>query len=76
MRTASVAADYGVVGPLRPFPRRWTFFIDSDGIIVHIDTEVTPATAGPAIADTLEQLGIPRKPAGAVKPPTVPGSSP
>jgi peroxiredoxin len=68
------AADYGVVGPLRPFPRRWTFFIDSNGIIIHIDTEVTPATAGPAIADTLELLGIPRRPASTVESPTVPNS--
>ena len=71
-----VAADYGVVGLLRRFPRRWTFFIDSKGIIVHIDTEVTPATAGPAIADTLERLGIPRKPAGAPPSPTVPTRDP
>jgi peroxiredoxin len=58
------AAAYGVVGLLRPFPRRWTFTIDSNGIIVHIDKDVTPATAGATIAATLEVLGIPRRHVG------------
>jgi peroxiredoxin Q/BCP len=33
------ARAYGVVGVLRPFPRRWTYYIDANGIIVHIDKD-------------------------------------
>jgi peroxiredoxin Q/BCP len=55
------ARAYGVVGLLRPFPRRWTFYIDADGVIVHIDKDVTPSTAGPQIAESLERLAFPRR---------------
>jgi len=64
------AREYGVVGLLRPFPRRWTFYIDPKGVVVHIDKDVDPATAGGDIADTLERLGFPRRPATPPDPPT------
>ena len=52
------AKAYGVTGFLRPFPRRWTYYIDAAGVIVNIDKDVTPATAGPAIVKMLETLGL------------------
>jgi peroxiredoxin Q/BCP len=55
------ARAYGVVGALRLFPRRWTFYIDAEGTIVHIDTDVTPESAGPQIAETLARLAFPRR---------------
>lgn len=55
------AREYGVVGALRPFPRRWTFYIDKEGVIAYIDKDVEPATAGSQIADTLDRLGFPRR---------------
>jgi peroxiredoxin Q/BCP len=64
----STARAYGVVGALRLFPRRWTFYIDSDGTIVHIDSRVTPETAGSQIAETLARLGFPRRTAASRTP--------
>ncbi len=54
----SVAAAYGVLHE-RGFAKRWTFYIDADGIIVAIDKDVRPATSAEDMAATLEELGIP-----------------
>jgi peroxiredoxin Q/BCP len=54
----SVAEKYGVLMPMG-FPHRWTFYIDADGVIVHIDKNVSPTKAGEQIADTLKQLETP-----------------
>jgi peroxiredoxin Q/BCP len=56
-----VAAEaYGVVALGGLYARRWTFYIDKDGVIRHIDTNVDVATAGQDIARTLEVLDFPR----------------
>ena len=56
-----VASAYGVVTPERQFAQRWTFYIGTDGKILHIEKKVTPATAGQDLAAKLGELGIARK---------------
>lgn len=53
-----VAKAYGVVGALRPWPHRWTFYIGADGNILAIDKDVQTATHGEDIARRLEELGV------------------
>jgi peroxiredoxin Q/BCP len=53
-----VATAYGVVGADRPVARRWTFYIGIDGKILHVETKVSPATAGTDVAAKLTELGI------------------
>jgi len=50
-----IAGAYGALSPFG-FARRWTFYIDESGIIVHIDKNVDPRTAGPDLAANLERL--------------------
>jgi peroxiredoxin Q/BCP len=59
-----VAKAYGVLGLTRPFAKRWTFYIDPEGVIRHVEKGVDPATHGAQVARTLGELGFPR--AGAV----------
>ena len=42
------------------FARRWTYYIDADGIILKIDKETKPATAGADMARIMGELGFPR----------------
>jgi peroxiredoxin Q/BCP len=57
-----LAADaYGVRGVGGLYARRWTFYIDTQGIIRAIDRDVNVATAGQDIARTLAELGFPRR---------------
>jgi len=51
------AEAYGVLHE-KGFAKRWTFYIDKDGILKHIDTEVSPATSGPVVLETLKKLGL------------------
>ena len=44
----------------RGFANRWTYYIDADGIIVKIDRQTKPATAGADLARTMADLGFPR----------------
>ncbi|MEJ2089295.1 MAG: hypothetical protein P8Y69_12665 [Gammaproteobacteria bacterium] len=44
----------------RGYARRWTFYIDAEGIIRKIDREVDPRTAGEALVANLEALNVPR----------------
>lgn len=55
-----VAKRYGVVGALRPWPRRWTFFIGIDGQILAIDKDVRPGNHGEEVARRLAELGVER----------------
>ena len=56
------AADsYGVVALAGLYARRWTFYIDSDGVIREIDKQVEVGTAGQDIARTLARLGFPKR---------------
>ncbi len=55
---ASVAKAYGVLFPNRPLARRVTFYIDQEGIIRAIDTQIQTENAGAEVAETLKELGI------------------
>jgi len=54
----SVAQEFGVLDPARGFARRWTFYIDKEGIIKAIDQKVNAPQAGPDIATKLKELGL------------------
>ena len=56
-----VARAYGVLGLGGLYAKRWTFYIDSAGIVRKIDRDVKPATAGEAVARSLAQLGFPKR---------------
>ena len=58
-----VAGAYGVVGKLRPLPRRWTFYIGPDGKILAIDKKVKSRTHGRDVAARLDELGVAKRPA-------------
>lgn len=55
----SAARAYGVLGEAG-YAARWTFYIDRDGRIAHIDKSVSALSAGTDIAARLEKLGTPR----------------
>ena len=57
----TVSEAYGVLSE-RGFARRWTFYIDPQGIISKIDKEVDPGEAGRQLVANLEALGVPRAP--------------
>lgn len=58
--TGETARAYGVRGFGGLFARRWTFYIDREGMIRHIDKQVNVETAGQDIARRLAELGFPR----------------
>jgi peroxiredoxin Q/BCP len=57
----SVASAYGVIQGSAPVARRWTFYIDKEGIIKEIDREVKPDQAGADVAAKLKSLGLASK---------------
>jgi len=58
-----VAKAYGVSGLGGFFAKRWTFYIDRDGVIRKIDKDVDVGTAGQDIAKQLAELDFgPRDP--------------
>jgi peroxiredoxin Q/BCP len=59
--TKKTAEAYGVVHEGRPVAERWTFYIGPDGKIKAIDKMVNTAEAAKEMADTLEELGVPKK---------------
>ncbi len=54
------AKRFGVIGFGGLYARRWTFYIDGDGILREIDKQVKPETAGQDIVEKLEALGFPK----------------
>ena len=54
-----VCKDFGVLSE-RGYARRWTFYIDKDGLIQHIDKSVNPGSAGPDLTQNLARLGFDR----------------
>jgi len=54
------ARAYGVVSDDHPVPRRWTFYIGTDGRILFIDKLVTADGHGEEVPDRLRALGIAR----------------
>jgi peroxiredoxin Q/BCP len=59
--TAAVARAYGVTALGGLYARRWTFYIDREGVIRHIDRDVAVESAGQDIARRLAELGFPRR---------------
>lgn len=55
-----IATKYGVLGRFG-VANRWTFYIDPNGKILHIDNAVKPATAGPDMIAKLAELKIAKK---------------
>jgi len=53
----SVSRSFGVLSAVG-YAKRWTFYIDKNGIIRDIDRSVRTATAGPDLAKNLERLGF------------------
>ena len=54
----TTAAAYGVLSEAG-YATRWTFYIDRDGKVAHIDKKVNPLTAGEDIVQRLRVLGVP-----------------
>ncbi|MFT5442511.1 MAG: peroxiredoxin Q/BCP [Myxococcota bacterium] len=52
------AKAYGVLGFAGLYANRWTFYIDIEGVIRHIDKDVSTETAGQDIAKQLGVLGF------------------
>lgn len=59
--SGDVADAYGVAGFGGFFAKRWTFYIDREGVIRAIDREVDVDTAGQDIAKRLGELGFPKR---------------
>jgi peroxiredoxin Q/BCP len=55
-----IATKYGVLGP-GGLARRWTFYIGTDGKILHIDNAVKPASSGPDMVAKLAELNIAKR---------------
>lgn len=55
-----VARAYGVTALGGLYARRWTFYIDPDGVIREIDKDVNVGSAGQDIARNLERLRFPK----------------
>ena len=55
------AQAYGVAGFGGLFAKRWTFYVDREGVIRAIDKSVSTSTAGQDIARTLGELGFPKR---------------
>ncbi len=53
-----VAAAFGVLNDSGQYARRWTFYIDKEGIIRFVDRDVNPSNAGTAIVEKLKELGL------------------
>ena len=59
--TGEVGRAYGVVGVGGLFAKRWTFYVDRDGVIRAVDKNVSTATAGQDVARKLGELGFPKR---------------
>ena len=56
----AVSTAYGVLSE-RGTAKRWTYYVDPEGVIARIDREVDPRTAGADLVRDLQGLGVPRK---------------
>ena len=57
--TKTMSEAYGVLSA-RGFDNRWTYYIDANGIVVKIDKDTKPATAGADLTRTMGELGFPK----------------
>ena len=55
------AEAYGVTSLGGLYARRWTFYIDREGVIREIDKDVRVESAGADIARKLDELGFPKR---------------
>ena len=53
-----VAKDYGVLAFGGLYAKRWTFYIDREGVIQYIDKSVDTDTAGQDMVERLDALGF------------------
>lgn len=53
----NVAKAFGVISP-RGFANRWTFYVDKDGIVRHIDKKVNVQSHGKDVAAKAKDLGF------------------
>lgn len=60
--SGAVAKAYGVTALGGLYARRWTFYVDGEGIIREIDRDVQVESAGQDIGRKLGELGFPKKP--------------
>jgi peroxiredoxin Q/BCP len=58
--TKEVATRYGVLNAQRGFANRWTFYIDKNGKIAHIDKAVRPATSAEDMLAKMGELKVPQ----------------
>ena len=56
--TKATATAYGVLNPQRGFANRWTFYIDKNGKIAHIDKAVRPATSAEDMIAKMDDLKV------------------
>ena len=59
--TRETAKAYDVLMPVMNFAKRHTFYIDVDGRILKIDTDVNPETSAQDMARILGELGIAKR---------------
>ena len=55
------AKSFGVIGFGGLYSKRWTFYIDAEGILREIDQSVSPTTAGADMISKLEALGFAKR---------------
>ena len=53
------ARAFGVLAALG-YAKRWTYYIDPEGVVVRIDKDVNPMTAGADLVENLTELGVQR----------------
>ena len=53
-----VAEAYGVMNPERGVAKRWTFYVDKDGVIKSIDKDIKVEKAGEDVAAKVKELGL------------------
>ncbi len=53
-----IAKAFGVLNPDRGVARRWTFYIDKEGVIKSIDKEIKVDKAGADVAEKVKELGL------------------
>jgi peroxiredoxin Q/BCP len=59
--SGDTAKAYGVSALGGLYSKRWTFYIDREGVIRQIDKDVSVETAGQDIAKQLTALGFPKR---------------
>ena len=55
------ARRFGVLALGGLYSRRWTFYVDAQGVLREIDKSVQTATAGSDMIRKLSELGFPRR---------------